>query len=125
MSTGPEADTMSNELLADLVARLRDAVEAQVCAGASFQEREAAALAIANELTRGYLQNELERIADEHGDRLLIAMRVARFSTSPCVARSRSIASGIVAPGTFGVAAGTCDLAAAPSRWSHSTWLQA
>lgn len=53
-----------------LAAGLRGAVDAAVGPEASFAEREAAALTIANEVTRLFLQGDLEALRDAHGEQV-------------------------------------------------------
>ena len=62
----------------DLAHALRRAVDAQVGAEASFADREAAALALANEATRGFLQDDLEGIAARHGTEVEVDGRIYR-----------------------------------------------
>ncbi len=55
---------------------LRRAVDAKVGAAASFQEREVAALALSNEATRLFLQDDLVAIADRHGEEVEVDGRI-------------------------------------------------
>lgn len=72
MGTVHERNAGDNEVVDELVGWLQSAVEQRVSIGADFEEREAAALRIANEMTQKYLQTELQQIADEHGERVLV-----------------------------------------------------
>jgi hypothetical protein len=60
----------------DLAQALRRAVDARVGAAASFGDREAAALALANEATRRFLQGDLEAIAAHHGTQIEVEGRI-------------------------------------------------
>jgi hypothetical protein len=60
----------------DLAQALRRAVDARVGAAASFGDREAAALALANEATRRFLQGDLEAIAARHGMQIEVEGRI-------------------------------------------------
>ena len=55
---------------------LRIAVDAKVGAAASFQEREVAALALANEATRVFLRDDLMAITDRHGEEVEVDGRI-------------------------------------------------
>jgi len=63
---GPRKPT-GRGLEAELADALRRAVDAKVGEAATFADREAAALALANEATRRFLQDDLEAIAKSHG----------------------------------------------------------
>lgn len=78
-SNGNEAEVA----MADLVRALRRAVEVQVGAGASFKNREATALDVANEATRQYLEQELQEMSDRYEDELLIDGVLHRRSHDP------------------------------------------
>ena len=60
----------------DLAHALRRAVDARVGAEASFGDREAAALALANAATRRFLQDDLEAIAGRHGTQVEVEGRI-------------------------------------------------
>ena len=60
-----------------LVDEFRSAVAEQAAEG-TFEEKEAAALAIANELTRRFLEDELQGLADEIGQRIRVDGREYR-----------------------------------------------
>jgi hypothetical protein len=62
--------------LADVAQALRRAVDAQVGAETSFEAREAAALAVTNEATRQFLQDELEAIAERYGSQVEVDGRL-------------------------------------------------
>ena len=59
-----------------LVRALRRVVDAAVGTAASFQEREAAALALSNEATRLFLRDDLVAIADRHGEEVEVDGRI-------------------------------------------------
>lgn len=57
---------------ADLARALKRVVEAEVAANACFADREVAALEAADEAIRDYCEQELQKIADDHDDDLLV-----------------------------------------------------
>ncbi|MBI4866158.1 MAG: hypothetical protein HY816_04325, partial [Candidatus Wallbacteria bacterium] len=67
-----EANGASETDLADVVAALRRAVDATVGLDCSFAERERAALTIANEALRRFIERDLQSIAEAQGRDLLI-----------------------------------------------------
>lgn len=62
--------------ITDVAHALRRAVDAQVGPEASFEAREAAALAVTNEATRQFLHDELRAIAERHGSQVEVAGRL-------------------------------------------------
>jgi hypothetical protein len=65
-SNGNEAEVA----MADLVRALRRAVDVQVGAEASFEDREVTALDVANEASRQYLEQELQEMSDSYEDEM-------------------------------------------------------
>ncbi len=78
-SNGNEAEVA----MADLVRALRRAVEVQVGAEASFEDREVTALDVANESTRQFLEQELQEMSDSYEDEILIGGVLHRRSHDP------------------------------------------
>lgn len=77
MSTLPDHAANDNRLtppdaLDEVSAAIRRAVDARVAAGASFAEREQAALEVADEGSRRVLQGELEQIVADQGEQELL-----------------------------------------------------
>jgi hypothetical protein len=62
--------------IAAVAEAVRRAVDAQVGTEASFEAREAAALAVTNEATRAFLRDELHSIAERHGAQVEVEGRV-------------------------------------------------
>ncbi len=77
MDSVHEVEFKSNEneaevAMADLVRALRRAVEVQVGVEAPFKDREVTALGVANEASRQYFEQELQRMSDSYEDEILI-----------------------------------------------------
>ena len=68
---------------ADLARAVKRVVEAEMAADATFADREVAALAAVDEAVRDYCERELQKIADEHDDDLLINGVHCRRSHEP------------------------------------------
>lgn len=65
-------DSPIREALRTMKEALQQAVATMASAGSCFEERESLALQISNETARCVLQEDLQQLADEHSDRLLI-----------------------------------------------------
>ena len=72
MPTVPDAADLAKMELTELTACLQKVVGRTVPAEAPFADREAVALAVANEATRRALQAELQRVADGFGDQVRV-----------------------------------------------------
>jgi hypothetical protein len=71
---------------------LRRAVDAHVGVDATFEQREQLALALANDATRQFLQDDLEAIAERHGAVAPPRRPVSRSSSS---ARTGAASDGV------------------------------
>lgn len=72
MSTMPEPVTFAKRKVKLLAAEVRDIVGRALPRGASFEQREAAMLAVSNEAVRIGLEAELQAIADDQGNELTV-----------------------------------------------------
>jgi hypothetical protein len=68
MSTMPEPVTFAKRKVKLLAAEVRDIVGRALPRGASFEQREAAMLAMSNEAVRIGLETELQAIAEDQGN---------------------------------------------------------
>lgn len=88
------------EAVGQLARALRVAVDGQVGADASFEQREQAALELTNEVTRLFLQDELEAIGMRFGVRVEVDGVIYKRH-EPGTARCQGAGSGGVAGGAW------------------------